>query len=93
MTRFTLTLSAPSTDTPDAAVRRLRSFLKSALRGFGLNCVACRQIGPDAEPNAENALAGSPLTHDRASTGIGHPRKSRPYDERLIAQHAVTFGW
>jgi hypothetical protein len=92
MTRFTITLSAPATDTHEASVRRMRSFLKSALRAYGLKCVACRQNDLNSEAIAVMERTGASVANDRGSTA-GHPRKSRPYDERLIAQHAVAFGW
>ena len=39
---FNVTLSAPAADSHDEATRRLRAFLKSALRCYGLRCVRCR---------------------------------------------------
>ena len=40
--RFALVLQAP--DSGDAAIRRLRAFLKMALRAYGLRCVRCEPV-------------------------------------------------
>ena len=56
--KFSLTLTAPKTDTDDQAIRRLRAFLKSAGRAYGLRCTRCEQDGPQTEIVREEATQG-----------------------------------
>lgn len=46
-TRFDVTLESPRDDTPEQAVRRLRAFLKTAWRMFGLRCVQLSRTDHD----------------------------------------------
>lgn len=42
--RYQITLATPKTMTEEESTRRLRSFLKQALRGFNLRCVEAVEI-------------------------------------------------
>jgi hypothetical protein len=42
--RYQITLTAPATMTAEESTRRLRSFLKTAWRSFGLRCTSASEI-------------------------------------------------
>ncbi|MEX1028278.1 MAG: hypothetical protein WD049_09795 [Candidatus Paceibacterota bacterium] len=71
--RFTITLSAPSSDDDAQAVRRLRSWLKAAGRCYGLRCVGLRRIVPDDDADAATGQRGSRVASDRDTVGIPTP--------------------
>ena len=51
--RYQLTLTTPATMTAEEATRRLRAFLKSALRAFGLRCVEAVEIETQSQKEIE----------------------------------------
>ena len=44
MRKYQIVLTTPATTTEEESTRRLRAFLKSALRAFGLRCVDAVEI-------------------------------------------------
>jgi hypothetical protein len=42
--QYQITLMTPATTTEEESTRRLRAFLKSALRAFGLRCTSAVEI-------------------------------------------------
>lgn len=70
---FLVHLEAAAGVTDEAAVRGLRALLKSAIRGWGLRCIAAERLSTTSEPgqpdNALNAVLGA--TCDVSTTGEG----------------------
>jgi hypothetical protein len=46
---YNITLVAPSSDSDDEAIRRIRAALKSLTRSFGLRCVRCEPAKIETE--------------------------------------------
>jgi hypothetical protein len=51
--RYAITLTTPATTTEEEATRRLRAFLKQALRLFGLRCVEAVEIETQSQKEIE----------------------------------------
>ncbi len=51
--QYQITLTTSPTTTEEEATRRLRAFLKSALRAFGLRCTSAVEIETQAQKEIE----------------------------------------
>lgn len=58
---YAITLTTPATMTAEEATRRLRAFLKSSLRAFGLRCTSATEI--DCEQGRTGGLQSSEGVH------------------------------